>query len=296
MSEPTEVTLRTPFKPEVIGKLPKITCRECSKAAGKVCEKHTKKDCKACHNWLTTAHIDLDYVGHGPVTDRLLTVDPTWTWEPMAVTAEGAPFIGRGAGGESVLWIRLTVCGVTRIGVGSVAAGSFDTEKQLIGDALRNAAMRFGVALDLWAKDGLESGATDEPPVPPAQAPDDPAAESSAVPASGSCAACGGSRQKTLASGRVIPCPQCSGKEAGETHSEGDGSIEGGGASGTSGALRRQRAANATLNEAGYRTDDERHAAIHAATGGASSSSANLTPEQLVALRAYCAEHPAVSA
>lgn len=159
--------LREPFKPEVIGKLPKITCRECSKAPGKVCDKHNKKDCKHCHNYLTTAHIDLDYVGHGPVTDRLLTVDPNWTWEPMATTPEGAPFIGRGAGGESILWIRLTVCGVTRIGVGSVAAGSFDTEKQLIGDALRNAAMRFGVALDLWAKDGLESGATDEPPIPP---------------------------------------------------------------------------------------------------------------------------------
>lgn len=50
------------------------------------------------------------------------------------------------------MWIKLTVGGVTRLGYGSVPSGQADAVKVLIGDALRNAAMRFGVALDLWAK------------------------------------------------------------------------------------------------------------------------------------------------
>lgn len=87
----------------------------------------------------------LDYVGHAAVTDRLLTVDPNWSWEPFALGPDGLPAV---QGGN--LWIRLTVCGVTRIGV-----GDGKNPKECIGDAIRNAAMRFGVALDLWAKENL---------------------------------------------------------------------------------------------------------------------------------------------
>ena len=92
--------------------------------------------------------VQIRYVGHADVTDRLLTVDPFWTWEPLAVTPEGLPLVKNGC-----LWIRLTVCGVTRLGVGDCSK----SEKELIGDAIRNAAMRFGVALDMWTKDSLES-------------------------------------------------------------------------------------------------------------------------------------------
>jgi hypothetical protein len=98
----------------------------------------------------------LDYVGHAAVTDRLLSVDPMWSWEPMAVTPEGLPAIRKG---DKVwnLWIRLTVCGKTVLGVGTCLLGKEEPEKELIGDALRNAAMRLGVALDLWSKSELES-------------------------------------------------------------------------------------------------------------------------------------------
>lgn len=89
----------------------------------------------------------LDYVGHGAVTDRLLSVDPEWNWEPLALDEHGLPALD--AAGN--LWIKLTVGGVTRLGV-----GDGPTMKVLIGDALRNAAMRFGVALDLWVRGHAE--------------------------------------------------------------------------------------------------------------------------------------------
>jgi hypothetical protein len=90
----------------------------------------------------------LDYVGHAAVTDRLLAVDPAWTWEPVALDAMGLPAYDQKGG----LWIRLTVAGVTRLGY-----GDGPDPKQRIGDAIRNAAMRFGVALDLWSKEEVSN-------------------------------------------------------------------------------------------------------------------------------------------
>jgi hypothetical protein len=133
MTPDAATALRKPFPPESVGKLPK-------------------------------GGVMLDYVGHAAVTDRLLTVDPDWTWEPFALGPDGLPAPDR----EGNLWIRLTVCGVTRIGV-----GDGKNAKERIGDALRNAAMRFGVALDLWAKENLvefaqaaQSHRADPPPMP----------------------------------------------------------------------------------------------------------------------------------
>ena len=97
----------------------------------------------------------LDYVGHAEVTDRLLAVDPEWNWEPVAWDG-GSPVMERTQDGAPIgLWGRLTICGVTRVAYGSVERGTFEPEKQLISDLIRNGAMRFGVALDLWAKSDL---------------------------------------------------------------------------------------------------------------------------------------------
>jgi len=101
----------------------------------------------------------LDYVGHAAVTDRLLQVDPEWTWEPVAWAANGTP-LWAVDGNDAVMWIKLTVAGVTRFGVGICKDNAFELEKQLISDALRNAAMRFGVALDLWSKEDLQASVT----------------------------------------------------------------------------------------------------------------------------------------
>lgn len=110
----------------------------------------------------------LDFVGHAATTDRLLTADPHWTWEPFALDDRGLPALDYDAQGKPVgLWIKLTVCGVTRPGYGTCEARKNEPIKELIGDALRNAAMRFGVALDLWAKSDLESQkSSDEPSIP----------------------------------------------------------------------------------------------------------------------------------
>ena len=179
--------LRVPFAPEKIGKLPKSQIKsEDYKAL-------PKAHCNVCGGYHpATATIHLDFVGHADVTERLLDVDPAWNWEPMGVAPDGLPMmILNGAGAPIGLWIKLTVCGVTRIGFGSVTPGAFDAEKQLIGDALRNAAMRFGVALDLWRKDAPDA---------PVEAPTRPRA------AEGKAKVKVVSREAT---GRV--CPDCGG-------------------------------------------------------------------------------------
>lgn len=179
-AKPTEALskLREDFPAEVIGKLPRVTCKACSnKACGnenhkpRKCDGQGRADRTACNGWLSPAHIHIDFVGHAHVTDRLLSADPEWTWEPLAFDPQGLPLVTRNPEGHSVLWIRLAVAGVTRLGVGTAPAGGFEVEKQLIGDAIRNAAMRFGVALTLWAKADLESSLAHETAEPPPSAP-----------------------------------------------------------------------------------------------------------------------------
>jgi hypothetical protein len=108
----------------------------------------------------------LDYVGHAALTDRLLDCDPLWNWEPVAFGADGLPIIDRNGG----MWIKLTVCNHTRLGYGHPdGKQGGDAVKEIIGDALRNAAMRFGAALDLWHKGDLHGD--DEPAAPAKPAP-----------------------------------------------------------------------------------------------------------------------------
>ena len=107
----------------------------------------------------------LSYVGHAALTDRLLQADPEWTWEPVAnPTSLGLPMVGSGV----EMWIALTIGGVTRYGYGDAQdKKGGNAIKEAIGDALRNAAMRFGVALDLWHKGGdlYDSGSAPQEPV-----------------------------------------------------------------------------------------------------------------------------------
>jgi hypothetical protein len=147
MTTAVAAQLREPFKDIEIGKLPRITCGGCRNSQAKVCDRHKKIRCDGCRNWITEDHMHLDFVGHAEVTDRLLQVDPEWTWEPMAFGPDGLPHLDTNGG----LWMWLTVAGVRKPGYGHAdGKKGGDAVKETIGDGLRNSSMRFGVALDLW--------------------------------------------------------------------------------------------------------------------------------------------------
>ncbi len=148
--------LRAPFPPELIGHLPR-------------------------------AGLKLDYVGHAAVTDRILSVDADWTWEPMARDPNtGAPLLSPNEGGMPGepfgLWGKLTICDVTK-----PAFGGGKNAKECISDLIRNGAMRFGVGLDLWSKEDLHvadetAGGAEQTPSP--QKPDASGAAPASPPAS----------------------------------------------------------------------------------------------------------------
>jgi hypothetical protein len=144
--------LREPFGEGQVSRLPKPTF----KGAWDTARKQRCNVCKGYHPVENTIH--LDYVGHAALTARLLDVDPRWFWEPLALDESGLPAFDRNGG----LWIKLTVDGMTRLGYGdSQGKTGPNAVKEAIGDALRNAGMRFGAALDLWHKGDLHQ---DEPP------------------------------------------------------------------------------------------------------------------------------------
>lgn len=150
--------LRKAFPPNQISKLPKPTKKQTDEVRDDF-----KKGirCQICGAWHHKDVVHLDYVGHAALTDRLLDADPEWNWAPVATTDKGVPALDENGG----MWIRLTVCGVTRLGYGHPdGKRGGDAIKEVIGDALRNAAMRFGAALDLWHKGDLHADDPAEPP------------------------------------------------------------------------------------------------------------------------------------
>lgn len=183
---PWHQLLREPFKPEYVGKKPQPWCRACLGSPDRVCGQHRKTWCPHCKHNITEAHVDLDYVGHADVTDRLLEVDPYWDWEPAyhdvnpeiltAAIATGNPEIVRQVidnapplidknGG---MWMILRLHDddgrpVPRLGYGDAGTKSGpNAMKERIGDGIRNGAMRFGVALDQWSRSERDQGSQPE--------------------------------------------------------------------------------------------------------------------------------------
>lgn len=143
--------LREKFPDKAVSKLPKPTKQQTDEVKADY-KKGVR--CEECGQWHHPKVVHLDYVGHAALTDRLLDVDPEWSWEPVAFGANGLPMLDQNGG----LWIRLTVLGVTRLGYGDADGKTGGNAiKEAIGDALRNAAMRFGAALDLWHKGDLHA-------------------------------------------------------------------------------------------------------------------------------------------
>lgn len=143
--------LQAPFKPHEISLLPKQMKKD-DQDKGR-CEAGSRycADGRPCGGYHARS-IHLDYVGHAALTKRLLDVDPLWTWEPVTVGEDRLPHFDKLGG----LWIKLTVCGHSRLGYGdSQGKTGNNAIKEAIGDALRNAGMRFGMALELWHKGDL---------------------------------------------------------------------------------------------------------------------------------------------
>lgn len=151
--------LREPFPANQINSKPQGT------KAQNDCPDSEKTNCRICGGWHHPKIKHLDYVGHAALTDRLLDADPLWSWEPLAFK-DGLPAFDATGG----LWMRVTVCGHSRIGYGHAQASTFkeigSREKEVIGDGLRNTCMRFGAALELWHKGDLHLPEPTEPKTP----------------------------------------------------------------------------------------------------------------------------------
>lgn len=91
----------------------------------------------------------MSYISHGLITERLNEADPDWVSEVIEVfTYTDAQGVLHCAG----VTLSLTVGGITRQEAGGPQRPTIfaDEIKNALSDALKRAAMRFGVALEMW--------------------------------------------------------------------------------------------------------------------------------------------------
>lgn len=170
--------LRRPFDNDEIELLPKYTGR---KGPDGRPPRDAYRECEECGRYHPFPCVHLKYVGHAGITERLNEVDSTWNWEPAALDGRGLPVIADGG-----MWIKLTVLGVTRWGFGDAQGKTGpNAVKEIIGDAIRNAAMRFGVATYLWSKSEKAEHMAEADDGPCAQPPEGRAAPPARQPAAG---------------------------------------------------------------------------------------------------------------
>jgi hypothetical protein len=156
--------LREPFPPALIGHMPK-------------------------------GGINIAFVGHAAVTDRLNKVAPDWTYSIDKLFDRG-----------NDCWIEGTI---TIGGVSRVEYGDGKTPKEAIGNFIRRGAMRFGVAIDLWSKEELEDAGSGNPspqqPASPAQKA--PVTPPSGASRSGGSGATAGGKSREDAPANKTPAP-----------------------------------------------------------------------------------------
>jgi hypothetical protein len=151
------------FPDDQVEKLPKpVRARDDDRGT---CERGSRysADGHYCGKYHARA-VHLDYIGHAGITTRLNEVcgPDGWDWEPLVTDERGFPVM------TDEFWIVLRIRRpdgewVTKKGVGDDFNRS---SKQAIGDALRNAAMRFGIATYLWSKSDAAAAQAEniEPP------------------------------------------------------------------------------------------------------------------------------------
>lgn len=145
--DPIWAHLARPFEDTWIEKLPRNIKKGDERKAQ--CEdtpagRTVSADGHFCGGWHARS-LHLDYVGHAGITMRLNEdVGPeNWTLEPLGTLDNGLP-----AHTGQVFWVKLTILGVSKIDV----AENFKNTQEAWGDALRRAAMRFGIGTYLWSK------------------------------------------------------------------------------------------------------------------------------------------------
>lgn len=137
--------LREPLPSEQVGKLPKI---------GKNQATQEKRDCRYCGGWHQpiTDRQHVDYVSHTITTDRLNTIvgQDGWSHTIDRIQEHGGHVVG--------ILATLTIAGVSKQEAGDPGKQSTWGEemKLAISDWLPRAAMRFGLGLDVWAKQPLD--------------------------------------------------------------------------------------------------------------------------------------------
>jgi hypothetical protein len=105
----------------------------------------------------------IDTINHAHVTNRLNIAAPGWTYEITRFIEvdgkDGFPHLLAVYG-----WMQ--VGGIRRFEVGEVEhpATYGDELKKALSDFIKRAAMRFGVGLDLWAKEDLETSPESQAP------------------------------------------------------------------------------------------------------------------------------------
>jgi hypothetical protein len=149
MTPEQQQQLRAAFRKAQIGKLPKPTKKE-----------NAKGNCTVCGGYHGLPAVHLDYVGHAAVTERILEVDPDYEFGPV-LDINKRPIKSEDG---SVLYY-LSIAGSTKY-----EWGDGPNMKEVSSDAIRRCAMRFGVALDLWAKEPLNADQDVEPTVAPKKA------------------------------------------------------------------------------------------------------------------------------
>lgn len=170
--DPRWAMLTAPFPEDQIEKLPKQVKKDDNDRGNCAKGSRYSADGTFCGKYHARS-VHLDYVGHAGLTMRLNdAVGPeNWDWEPMVYHPSGAPGIVDGG-----MWIRLTILGVTKKGYGDAQGKSgHNAIKEVIGDALRNAGMRFGIGTYLWSKSDHAANlhVDPEPPARDAQIPGD---------------------------------------------------------------------------------------------------------------------------
>lgn len=147
--------LAEPFPKDQIEKLPKPIVgkdRNGQRPPRYQCKQGTQASADGyfCGGYHARA-IHLDYVGHAGITERLNSVDPFWNIDFKKYDEKGVPVIDYANG---VAYFTLTVLGISRTCIGDAGGKKLDGNghKEMFGDAIRNGAMRFGVATYLWSK------------------------------------------------------------------------------------------------------------------------------------------------